>query len=131
MYKNREYLSTDYLHSNKENINNDDETYCVASSKCKEISTSSSAKRYQPSLSTTYSKDMKKPKLMATAVNLLEKKSSMFENLKQKMLELNQETLKLKKEELAVHKGILEELQNLNNGLTAIREVMLGQYLDP
>lgn len=74
---------------------------------------------------------MKKPKLMATAVNLLEKKSSMFENLKQKMLELNQETLKLKKEELAVHKGILEELQNLNNGLTAIREVMLGQYLDP
>ncbi|XP_029172022.1 uncharacterized protein LOC114941265 isoform X1 [Nylanderia fulva] len=73
--------------------------------------------------STKYSEGIKKPKLMTTAMNLLERKSSISENLKQKMLELKQEKLQLNKEKLAVDKGILQELQNLNNNILSIREV--------
>ncbi|XP_029167346.1 uncharacterized protein LOC114937846 isoform X3 [Nylanderia fulva] len=79
--------------------------------------------------STKYSEGIKKPKLMTTAMNLLERKSSISENLKQKMLELKQEKLQLNKEKLAVDKGILQELQNLNNNILSIREEIGGQYL--
>lgn len=44
---------------------------------------------------------------MTTAMNLLERKSSVSENLKQKMLELKQKKLQLNKEKLAVDKGKL------------------------
>ncbi|XP_029156183.1 uncharacterized protein LOC114928982 isoform X3 [Nylanderia fulva] len=79
--------------------------------------------------STKYSEGIKKPKLMTTAMNLLERKSSISENLKQKMLELKQEKLQLNKEKLAVDKDILQELQNLNNNILSIREEIGGQYL--
>ncbi|KMQ84877.1 thermostable monoacylglycerol lipase, partial [Lasius niger] len=78
--------------------------------------------------STKYSEGMKKPKLMSTAMNLLERKS-ISENLKQKMLELKQEKLQLNIEKLAVDKGILQELQNLNNNILSMREEIGGQYL--
>lgn len=66
---------------------------------------------------------------MATAINLLEKKSTSSEGIKQKMLELKKENLELKKEELTTFKEILQQLQNMNDLMTSLREELLGQYL--
>ncbi|KMQ82305.1 hypothetical protein RF55_23439, partial [Lasius niger] len=78
---------------------------------------------------TKQSEDIKKPRLMATAINLLEKKSTLSENIKQKMLELKKEKLEVKKEELTVFKEILQQLQNMNDLVSSLREKLLGQYL--
>lgn len=66
---------------------------------------------------------------MATAINLLEKKSTLSENIKQKILELKKEKLEVKKEELTVFKEILQQLQNMNDLVSSLREELLGQYL--
>lgn len=66
---------------------------------------------------------------MATAINLLEKKSSTSEDIKKKMLRLKEEKLELKKEELFVSREILQQLQNMNNLISSLREELLGQYL--
>lgn len=66
---------------------------------------------------------------MATAIDLLEKKSTSSDNIKQQMLQLKQEKLKLKKEELNVSKEIVQQLQNMNALISSLREELLGQYL--
>lgn len=59
---------------------------------------------------------------METAVNLLQKKSSMSENIKIQMLELEQQ-------KLTVHKDILQELQNITSILSSLQNKISGQYL--
>lgn len=49
--------------------------------------------------------------------------------MKQKILELKKEKLDLKKEELTIFKEILQQLQNMNDFMTSLREELLGQYL--
>lgn len=74
---------------------------------------------------------MKKPRLttMATAIDLIEKKSSFSDNIKQKILELKEKKLELTKEKLTINKEILQQLQNINNELSLLREHFVGQYL--
>jgi len=66
---------------------------------------------------------------LATAINLLEKKSTASDNIKQKMLQLKEEKLELKKEKLTISKQILQQLQNLNDLILSLQEELLGQYL--
>jgi len=80
-----------------------------------------------------YYLDIKRPRLcnksMATAIDLLEKKSSNSENIKQKMLQLKQEKLEIIGEKLTVDKDIPQQLRNINSQLSFLREQLVGQYL--
>lgn len=76
-----------------------------------------------------YDLDIKNPRLMATAIDLLEKKSFNSENIKQKMLELKEKKLEFIKKELIVKKEILQQLQNINTELSVLKEHFVGQYL--
>lgn len=69
-----------------------------------------------------YDLDIKKPRLMATVIDLLETKSFNSENIKQKMLELKEKKLEFIKEKLTVKKKILQQLQNINTELSVLRE---------
>ena len=51
--------------------------------------------------------DVKKPKLMTSAINILEKKTATSENIKLQILDIKREKLKLKREEIDVSKNIL------------------------
>jgi len=45
------------------------------------------------------------------------------------MLQLKKEKLELKKEKLTISKQILQQLQNMNDLISSLREELLGQYL--
>lgn len=66
---------------------------------------------------------------MAAAINLLEKKSTSSENIKQDMLDLKKKKLALKREEVNTFQAILQQLQNMNDNVTSLREDLFGQYL--
>lgn len=66
---------------------------------------------------------------MTTAIDLIEKKTSTSETLKLQMLEIEREKLQLKKEELGVHKDMLQQMKNINATLLSLRDEVGGQYL--
>ncbi|XP_071628772.1 uncharacterized protein [Temnothorax longispinosus] len=107
------------VHQNKENLEQDSKTTCETT-----VSLDDTEKYI-----TKRSEGAKKPRLMATAINLLEKKSTLSENIKQEMLDLKKEKLALKREEVNTFKAILQQLQNMNDNVTSLREDLCPQYL--
>ncbi|XP_024867005.1 uncharacterized protein LOC112451576 [Temnothorax curvispinosus] len=107
------------VHQNKENLEQDSKTTCETT-----VSLDDTEKYI-----TKRSEGAKKPRLMATAINLLEKKSTLSENIKQEMLDLKKEKLALKREEVNTFKAILQQLQNMNDNVTFLREDLCPQYL--